>query len=286
MTRPSPGGDLVRLRRFGPAQQGHDVGRRAELARRDADRYRGVVERQQRSEAVVEDLQPAVAIEGGDAHADMVERVAQDLVVVADRLGRLVDQGARAARQQPAAPAERGDDDAGRGRTQGARQHALGARQRHLDRQPLAGQGPHGALRADEARQQLAQLVDARGVGRRLALRLLGFGAQHEGVGLLGVRAAGAHQQRHADQQQRIDQDADDEALPHGIELGERRRQVGFQRRHLAAARGLAQGRQQQRVEPDDEAAGQARHHAVAMGAPPVEAEHQRRARSWRRRRS
>ncbi len=111
-----------------------------------------VVERQQRGEAVVEDLQPAVAVEGGDAHADVVQRIAQDLVVVADRLRRLVDEGAGAARQQPAAPAERGDDDAGRGSTQRARQHALGAGQRHLDGKPLAGQRAHGALRADEAR--------------------------------------------------------------------------------------------------------------------------------------
>ena len=43
------------------------------------------------------------------------------------------------------------------------------------------------ALVSDEARQELAQLVDARGVGRRLPLRLLGLGAEHEGVGLLGV---------------------------------------------------------------------------------------------------
>ena len=34
------GGDLVRLRRLGPAQQGHDIGRGAELRRRGADRHR------------------------------------------------------------------------------------------------------------------------------------------------------------------------------------------------------------------------------------------------------
>ena len=133
------------------------------------------------------------------------------------------------------------------------------------------------ALRADEAGQQLAQLVDARGVGRRLALRLFRLGAQHEGVGLLG----GPRRDRPRTSSDTptsssgIDQDADDEALAHRIELGERRRQVGLQRRHLAAAGGLAQGRQQQRVEPDDEAAGQAGDDAVAMRTAPVEAEHE-----------
>ena len=166
------GRDLVRLRRLGPAQQGHDIGRGAELHRRGADRHRSVVEREQRGETVVEDLQAAVAVEGGDAHADMVERVAQDLVVVADGLRGLVDQGARASGQQPAAPAVGGDDDAGGSGAQGARQHALGAGERRLDGKSLAGQGPQRALRADEARQKLAQFVDARGVGRRLALRL------------------------------------------------------------------------------------------------------------------
>ena len=94
----APGRDLVGLRRIGPAQEGDDLRRRAELRRRGADRHGRVGERQQRRETVIEDLQPAVAVEGGDAHADMVERVAQDLVVVADRLRGLVDDGARAAR--------------------------------------------------------------------------------------------------------------------------------------------------------------------------------------------
>jgi hypothetical protein len=165
--------DLVRLRRLRPAQQVDDFGGGAEPQRRGADRDRIAVERQQCGEAIVEDLEVSVAVEGGDPHADMVERVAQDLVVVADRFRCLVDQGARAAGQQPAAPAEGRHDDAGRGGAQGAGQHALGADERHLDRQAIAGQCAHGAVGTDEARQQLAQFVDARGVGRRLALRLL-----------------------------------------------------------------------------------------------------------------
>ena len=261
--------------------------RRTPSARRRPPR--GVVERQQGGEAVVGDLQPAVAVEGGDAHADMVERVAQDVVVVADRLGRLVDQRARAARQQPAAPAERGDDDARRGGAQGARQHALGAVERHLDREPLAGQGPLGALGADEARQQLAQFVDARGIGRRLALRLFRareLGAQHEGVGLLGVGAARADQQRDADQQQGIDQDADDEALADRIEVGQRRRQVGVQRRQpgrrrrsgAGSAAGARRARRRSRRPgpPPRRSGGRAASRGRARG----------RARSWRRRRS
>ncbi len=136
--------DLVGLGRLRPAQQGHDLGRGAEPQRRDTDRHGLAVERQQGGEAVVEDLEIAVAVEGGDAHADMVERVAQDLVVVADGLRGLVDQGARAARQQPPAPPEGGDDDPRRGRSQGARQHALGARQCRFDRQRAARQRPPG----------------------------------------------------------------------------------------------------------------------------------------------
>ncbi len=98
--------------------------------------------------------------------------------------------------------------------------------------------------------------------------------AEHEGVSLLGVRPARPDQQRNADQQEGVDQDADDEALAYRIKFGQRRRQVGLQGRQLAAIGALAQGRQQERVEPDDEAAGQARHDAVAVGALPVEAEH------------
>ena len=136
-TRPSRRADLVGERRLGPAQQ-------------------GVVERQQGGKAVVGDLQPAVLVEGGDAHADMVEAVAQDVVVVADRLRRLVDQRAGAARQQPAAPAERADDHARRRRSQRARQHALGLRQRGRQRHRPA-QRPLGTFGADEAGQQVAQ---------------------------------------------------------------------------------------------------------------------------------
>ena len=63
--------------------------------------------------------------------------------------------------------------------------------------------------------------------------------------------------------------------MPDRIEFGERRRQIGRERRDLPAAGSLAQRRQQERVEPDDEAAGQTGDDAVAMGAAPVEPEHQ-----------
>ena len=85
------GDDLMRLRRGGSVQQRHHVGGGAKLLWRGAHRDRVVVERQQGGEAIVEDLQTARAIEGGNPHADVIERVAQDFVVVADRLGRLVD---------------------------------------------------------------------------------------------------------------------------------------------------------------------------------------------------
>ena len=205
----------------------------------------------------------------------MVEGIAQDLVVIADRLRGLVDQRAGAARQQPATAAEGRDDDASRRRAERARQHAFGARQCHLDGEVLAGQRTQRTLRPDEAGQQFAQFGDAGGIGGRLLLKLLRLRPQHERTGLLAIAGDRPHQQRHADQQQRVNEDADHEALADGVEVGKGCRQVGLERRHLSGARGLVQCRQQERVEPDDEAAGQTRHDAVTMGTAPVEAEHE-----------
>ena len=259
--------DFVRPRRVGPPQQ-------------------RMVERQQRGEAVVGDLEPAVLVEGGDAHADMVEAVAQDVVVVADRLRRLVDQRAGAARQQPAAAAEGADDHPRRSRAQGARQHALGLRQRRRQRHRLAPSARSRPFGTDEAGQQLAQLGKPLGVGRRRAGRRLGLGAEHEGVGLLGIGAAARTSSDTPTSSSVLTRMPTHEALPHRIEFDAN----GAGSQSCSGAAGPARGRPAgwaaaaHRARPRSRRPGprprRSDERAASRGRAPGP------ARSWRRRRS
>src|SRR3546814_1031726 len=69
-------------------------------------------------EAVVPGQQAALAVENADALADMIQRGAQQVEILPDRLGGLAEHGAGGARAQQIATLGRGHDDASRGRSE------------------------------------------------------------------------------------------------------------------------------------------------------------------------
>ena len=133
-----------------------------------------------------------------------------------------------------------------------------------------AGEGLGRALLADEAGRQLLQLRQVARLHAGFGDRRVGVGIAHEGFGLALVAALGTGQQRYTDQEGDVDGQAHHEAARHRVEPGERA--GGGQHQQGGTA---FHGRPQDGGEPDEESAGQARDHAVAMGAAPVEAEHQ-----------
>ena len=192
-----PGGELGQDRRaVGQLRRGHAG---AEQLARDAD---------QRGEALVPDLQLAFGVEHRDAEADVIERLAQQVGVVADRGGGVVQHLAHRARHPQGAAARGAHHHAGGGGADGARQQPLhelvgrGAGERD------AGEGLGGALLADEAGGQLLQLRQVARLPAGFRDRRVGVGIAHEGLGLALVAALRAGQQRDADQQRDIDRQA------------------------------------------------------------------------------